>query len=306
MTLRRRLPTGRDGVRHSTRRKSGRASGMSRTLPAVTGTSGGDVIEVRGQKVMLDSVVAAAFGVETKRVNEAVARNSEKFGEAHCFRLTEAEAQELRSQTATSKDGKDGAPRDGRGGPRYLPHVFTVKGVARLATVLTSPAALKATDLIIDTFLMVHEQLRRGRSTVAVREPERFRSNDERRETAEKLRTKLNAALGRLLDTIADVESQQSVRQLSRSVGSKALQNVQERLREKGLQNEKLEADTALVIAQAEKTLAEARKANLEADGLDIANFERKIAAVKKVADLMKEIEPDEVVGLLGKFEGKG
>ena len=59
------------------------------------------------------------------------------------------------------------------------------------------------------------------------------------------------------------------------------------------------------VIAQAEKTLAEARKANLEADGLDIANFERKIAAVKKVADLMKEIEPDEVVGLLGRFGGR-
>ena len=119
-----------------------------------------------------------------------------------------------------------------------------------------------------------------------------------------KLRAKLTAAVSRLLDSIADVESQHSVRQVSRSVGSKALQNVQERLRAKGLENEKLEADTALVIAQAEKTLAEARKANLEADGLDIANFERKITAVKKVADLIKELEPDELVGLIGQFEG--
>lgn len=270
---------------------------MSKTLPALPGGSSGDVIELRGQRVMLDSVIAEAFGTETKRINEAVARNSEKFTVAHTFRLSEAEAEALRSRIATSNTG--------RGGARYPPHVFTVKGVARLATILNTPAALKATDLIIDTFLVVHEQLRRGRSTVAIAEPGRFRRSDEQRQESAKLRAKLSAAVSRLLDTIADVESQHSMRQVSRSVGSKALQNVQERLRAKGLENEKLEADTALVIAQAEKTLAEARKANLEADGLDIANFERKITAVKKVADLIKELEPDELVGLIEQFEGE-
>lgn len=264
--------------------------------PPTTALTTPDVITVRNARVMLDATVAAAFGTETKRINEAVARNPEKFTPEHTFRLTELEAEALRSQSATSNGG--------RGGARYLPHVFTVKGVARLATVLNTPAALKATDLIIDTFLVVHEQLRRGRATVAIAEPGRFRATDEHAQETAKLRAKLTAAVSRLLDTIADVESQHSVRQVSRSVGSKALQNVQERLREKGLQNEKLEADTALVIAQAEKTLAEARKANLEADGLDIANFERKITAVKKVADLIKELEPDELVGLIGKFDG--
>lgn len=270
---------------------------MTKNLPATALLDRRDVIEVRGERVMLDATVAAAFGTETKRINEAVARNADKFTEAHTFRLTEAEAESLRSQAATSKAG--------RGGARYLPHVFTVKGVARLATILDTPAALRATDLIIDTFILVHEQLRRGRATVAIPEPGRFRTSDDQRQESAKLRAKLSAAVARLLDTIADVESQHSVRQVSRSVGSKALQNVQERLREKGLQNEKLEADTALVIAQAEKTLAEARKANLEADGLDIANFERKITAVKKVADLIKELEPDELVGLIGQFEGE-
>lgn len=270
---------------------------MSKNLPALSMLGRGDVLEIRGARVMLDATVAEAFGLPTKRINEAVARNPEKFGDAHCFRLTEAEAAALRSQVATAKGA--------RGGPRHLPNVFTVKGVARLATILNSPAALKATDLIIDTFLIVQQQLRQGQVAITVPEPSRLWPSGEQRQEAAKLRSKLNAALSRLLDTIADVESQHSVRQVSRSVGSKALQNVQERLREKGLQNEKLEADTALVIAQAEKTLAEARKANLEADGLDIANFERKIAAVKKVADLVKEIEPDEVVGLIGRLEGK-
>lgn len=270
---------------------------MTKTLPAAPGSSGGDVFEVRGERVMLDSVVAAAFGTETKRVNEAVARNAEKFTDAHTFRLNEAETAALRSQATATKEG--------RGGARYLPHVFTVKGVARLATILDTPAALKATDLIIDTFIAVHEQLRRGRRTVAIAEPERFRPSPEQRQEAAKLRAKLATALSRLLDSIVDVESQQTVRQASQSVGSKALQNVQERLREKGLQNEKLEADTALVLAQAEKTLAEARKARAEAEGVDIANFEKRIAAVKKVAELVRELEPPEVVGLLDQFEAE-
>ena len=269
---------------------------MTKNLPAASPLTRPDVIEVRAERVRLDSTVAEAFGTETKRINEAVARNPEKFTAAHSFRLSEAETEALRSHSATTNSG--------RGGARYLPHVFTVKGVARLATVLNTPAALRATDLIIDTFLMVHEQLQRSRSTVAIPGPDRFRPSPEQRLETAKLRAKLAAAVSRLLDTIADVESQHSVRQVSRSVGSKALQNVQERLRVKGLENEKLEADTALVIAQAEKTLAEARKANLEADGIDIANFERKIAAVRKVADLVKDLEPDELVGLIGQFDG--
>ncbi len=256
---------------------------------------GGDVLVVRGERVMLDSRVAAAFGTETKRVNEAVARNRDKFDERHVFQLTEAETAALRSQATTSNPG--------RGGARYLPHVFTVKGVARLATVLDTPAALRATDLIIDAFLMVQEQLRRGRRTVSVADPERYRPTAEQREQSAKLRSKLTSALNRLLDAVVDVESQHSARQVSASIGSKTLQNIQERLRAKGLENAKLEADTALVLAQAEKMLAEARKARAEAEGVDIANFEKRIAAVKKVAELIREVEPPEVIGLIEDFE---
>ncbi len=256
---------------------------------------GGDVLVVRGERVMLDSRVAAAFGTETKRVNEAVARNRDKFDERHVFQLTEAETAALRSQATTSNPG--------RGGARYLPHVFTVKGVARLATVLDTPAALRATDLIIDAFLMVQEQLRKGRRTVSVSDPERYRPTAEQREQSAKLRSKLTSALNRLLDAVVDVESQHSARQVSASIGSKTLQNIQERLRAKGLENAKLEADTALVLAQAEKMLAEARKARAEAEGVDIANFEKRIAAVKKVAELIREVEPPEVIGLIEDFE---
>ncbi len=257
----------------------------------------GDVLVVRGQRVMLDARVAEAFGTETKRINEAVGRNPEKFDERHTFQLTEAEQEALRSQIATSNSG--------RGGARYLAHVFTVKGVARLATVLTTPAALRATDLIIDTFLLVHEQLKRGRRTVAVPEPDRFRASPEHAREIEKLRIKLAGALSKLLDTIVDVESQQSLRQVSQALSSKALASIQERLRAKGLENAKLEADTGLVLAQAEKMLAEARKTRAEAEGVDIANFERRIGAVKKVAELIRELEPAELIGLIDGFDAE-
>lgn len=262
-----------------------------------TQIAGSDVLVIRDKRVMLDARVAEAFGTETKRVNEAVSRNPHKFDDSHTFQLSEAEAAALRSQTATANVG--------RGGSRHAPHVFTVKGVARLATVLDSPAALRATDLIIDTFLMVTEQLGRGRRTVSVAEPQRYRPTPEQREQAAKLRGKLSNALSKLLDTIVDVESQHSARQVTASIGAKTLQNVQERLRAKGLENAKLEADTALVLAQAEKMLAEARKARAEAEGVDIANFERRITAVKKVAELIREVEPPELVELIEGFGGE-
>lgn len=270
---------------------------MSKDIAASAGVGDGDVLVIRGLRVMLDARVAEAFGTETKRINEAVGRNPEKFDASHTFQLTEVEHEALRSQAATSNMG--------RGGARYLPHVFTVKGVARLATVLNTPAALRATDLIIDTFLLVHEQLKRGRRTVAIPAPERFRASPEHVREIEKLRTKLAGALSKLLDTIVDVEGQQSLRQVSQALGSKALANIQDRLRTKGLENTKLEADTSLVLAQAEKMLAEARKTRAEAEGVDIANFERRIAAVKKVAELIREIEPAEIVGLIDGFDAE-
>jgi hypothetical protein len=255
----------------------------------------GDVVAIRGERVMLDQRVAEAFGTETKRVNEVVARNLEKFGPEHCFQLTELEVESLRSQSATSNIG--------RGGSRYSPRVFTVKGVARLATVLTTPAALRATDLIIGTFLSVHQQLAAGHGTIAISEPSRYRPTEEQLEQAAKLRVKFAAAISKLLDSIVDVEGQRTGRQVAENFASGALRNIQERLRTKGLENTKLEADAELVLAQAEKILAEARKTNAEADGLDIANFEKRISAVKKLIEVMREVEPDEMIGLLDQFD---
>jgi hypothetical protein len=89
------------------------------------------ILVLRGHKVLLDSELAALYGVTTKRFNEQVRRNRERFPEDFMFQLTAEELDSLRSQTATSK-----AAPQGRGGRRYLPYAFTEHG-ARFAQLET-------------------------------------------------------------------------------------------------------------------------------------------------------------------------
>jgi len=93
---------------------------------------------------MFDSDLAAFYGVETKRLDEQVKRNIERFPEEFCFRLTKTEFDSLRSQNATSSK---------RGGRRYQPYVFTEQGVAMLSAILKSDRAIKVSIQIINAFV---------------------------------------------------------------------------------------------------------------------------------------------------------
>lgn len=95
---------------------------------------------------MLDFDLAELYGVETKRLKEAVRRNLDRFPSDFMFELTSDEFQSLRSQFATSNK---------RGGTRYLPFAFTEQGVAMLATVLNSPAAIQVNIGIVRAFVML-------------------------------------------------------------------------------------------------------------------------------------------------------
>jgi len=93
------------------------------------------IIIIRGQKVILDSDLAALYGVETKRLNEQVRRNIHKFPEDFMFQLTKEEFENLKSQIATSSSGW--------GGRRKPPLVFTEHGALQAANVLNSAQANK-------------------------------------------------------------------------------------------------------------------------------------------------------------------
>ena len=88
------------------------------------------IYEVRGKQVMLDKDVALLYNVETRRVNEVIKRNINRFPDSFCFKLTKEEYNVLRSQIATSNDNRS------RGGTRYLPYALTEQGVMMLSGLL--------------------------------------------------------------------------------------------------------------------------------------------------------------------------
>ena len=106
---------------------------------------------IRGEKVMLDTDLASLYGVETKALNRQVIRNRIRFPSDFMFRMTQKEYELLRCQIGTSKEG--------RGGRRYLPLVFTEGGVAMLSSVLTSDEAARVNVSIIRTFIKLRSFL---------------------------------------------------------------------------------------------------------------------------------------------------
>ena len=106
------------------------------------------IYEIRGKQVMLDSDLAKLYQVETKRINEAVKNNIEKFPERFCFRITENEFNILKSKFSTSK---------GRGGSRKGHSVFTEQGIAMLATILKSKVATRVSIAIMDAFIVMRK-----------------------------------------------------------------------------------------------------------------------------------------------------
>jgi hypothetical protein len=110
------------------------------------------IVTVRGQRVIVDADLAALYGVETKRFNEAVKRNLAKFPTDFMLTLTAEEFGALRSQFATSND-----QAAKRGGRRYAPRVFTEHGALMAATLLNSPRAVEVSIYVVRAFVRLRE-----------------------------------------------------------------------------------------------------------------------------------------------------
>lgn len=104
---------------------------------------------IRGQRVMIDSDIAEMYGIETRRLNEQVKRNANRFPDSFMFQLTSKELEILKSQFATSSWG----------GSRKLPFAFTEHGVLMLASVLSSDTAIRVSIKIIQVFTKMREIL---------------------------------------------------------------------------------------------------------------------------------------------------
>jgi hypothetical protein len=106
---------------------------------------------VRGLKVMLDRDLADLYGVETKRLKEAVRRNSSRFPSDFMFEMDANEFENWRTQYATSKEDKQGL--------RYPPFCFTEQGVTMLSCILNSERAIAVNIQIIRVFTKMRETL---------------------------------------------------------------------------------------------------------------------------------------------------
>lgn len=108
------------------------------------------IVTLRGERVMLDADLARLYGVPTKRLKEQARRNSNRFPRDFLIRLTRQEVARLRSQIATSNEG--------RGGTRYVPFAFTEHGAIMAANVLNSARAIEMSVYVVRAFI----QLRRA------------------------------------------------------------------------------------------------------------------------------------------------
>jgi len=107
------------------------------------------IIEIRGQKVILDSDLAALYEVETRTLNQAIKRNPERFPDDFMFQLTNKEFTILKSQIVISRWG----------GRRILPYVFTEHGAIMAASVLNSPKAVEMSVYVVRAFIRMRTML---------------------------------------------------------------------------------------------------------------------------------------------------
>jgi hypothetical protein len=108
------------------------------------------ILVIRNQKVILDQVLAALYGVEPRALIQAVKRNIDRFPADFMFQLSNQELMRLRSQSVIS---------NGRGGRRYAPYAFTEQGVAMLSSVLRSKRAVLVNVEIMRAFVRLRQLL---------------------------------------------------------------------------------------------------------------------------------------------------
>ena len=118
---------------------------------AITTGIGGRILTIGGHRVLLDSDLAALYGVPTHRLNEAVKRNVRRFPPDFSFVLTKQDLADLISQIAISKVG--------RGGRRKVPRVYSEHGALMAATVLNSPEAVEMSVYVVRAFIELRATL---------------------------------------------------------------------------------------------------------------------------------------------------
>ncbi len=161
------------------------------------------IYEIRGVKVMLDFDLARIYGYETKRFNEQVKNNIEKFPERYRFQISKNELDNLvRSKKTTSR--KSNIFEGNLGGTRYLPYAFTEQGIYMLMTVLKGELATKQSIVLIDTFKQMKDYLIETNNYVSINEVVRLLNNQDEKYAKKEDVDRLKIDLEKVMNFFAD------------------------------------------------------------------------------------------------------
>jgi len=268
------------------------------------------IMVIRGERVILDSDLAGLYGTETKRLNEQVKRNALRFGEKYAFQLTKKEFEALRSQIATSKDGsrsQDATSKTGRGGRRYPPWVFTEHGVVMAATVLNSGRAIEASKFIVDVFVELKRRLEKGQTALpGPTEQEDPQASPIQRLSgfSEGVGLRLQAALDHVLNSIVDPERGTTVREETQTLIKETVQNLKDRLKRQGLENEEIKARVTRLLAEVEKDRALTAKTEAETEAITLATNARKLRLLLEADRVVEHGSLDSFLVVLKEISG--
>ncbi len=258
--------------------------------------------QLRGYPVMLASDVAQVLGVETREIVQNIKNNNEGeqplFPERYAFQITEAEQELLRSSGLI--------PKAGRGGSRSLPWVVTRRGSIRLTTLMRSPQAIRAADIFVDVFDEVMVQVLAGKGQLTLSQPGRLLPQNPDDSAARSFQKRIMSAIDGLLNTVVDPERKTTVGDELQETAAEAVNHIKEWLRGKKVANEKIEAETLLIIEQAHD-MYERRQADLADRAIDrerktLENLRLKIEIVQDLYKMHGQLEPSAVIGMVGSF----
>lgn len=168
------------------------------------------------------------------------------------------------------------------------------------------PTAMDAADVFVDVFDEVLGQVFQGEKMIQVSNPSRIAPDKEQLNQARIVRSKIASAIGNLLNAVVDKDQNTTVKDEFGDVAKEAIDYLKEWLRNKKVGNEKIEAETYLLLEKA-RDIYECRQSELATAELDrkrkvLENLEKRIDIVERLVIMHKQLEPNAVVNMFGQY----
>ncbi len=258
------------------------------------------VFKLRDKYVMLASDIAKVFDRRTSSYVQNFTRHQDIFDENYAFQTTKEEDKILMSLGVTSSGT--------HGGNRKEIWVVTRKGLLLSIAKMNTKKAMKTFAIFIDVLDEVLEQLYHNQKNIEIVSTSKLLPKQPTDEL-EQITKKIYKAVNNLLNTVIDTENKTTVRDEIGEIGQEAISHVKEWLKGKKVSNEKVEAETVLILEQvrdiSERRYSELKNAALDREQKSLEILEKRIEIVEKLMAVKDKLEPNTLINLVGNFRGK-